>query len=119
MKAIETKFHGPTNTRGSRITASDCDGNRVTVSTDYSLDSEANHRRAAVALCDKMRWNGAETMIAGSVKGGYVFVFLPIGLKNAVAAILSAKEYFQNGHRDGATMGLISSAMDNLDEAFK
>jgi hypothetical protein len=27
MKAIKTKFKGPTNTRGSRIVASDEDGN--------------------------------------------------------------------------------------------
>ena len=75
MKAITTKYHGPTITRGSRISASDSDGNRVYISYDYALSAEEVHRKAAVAFCSKMKWSGADTMVGGSIKDGYVFVF--------------------------------------------
>ena len=73
MKAIVTKYHGPTNFKGSRITASDEDGNRITISYPYELSGEAVHRKAAVALCEKMGWTGE--LLGGSLKNGYVFVF--------------------------------------------
>ena len=75
MKAIVTKFHGPTNCKGSRITASDEDGNRITISYPYELSGEECHRRAAQALCDKMKWSGS--LVGGSLKNGYVFTFGP------------------------------------------
>ena len=75
MKAITTKYHGPTNTRGSRVSASDSDGNRVSIPYDHALNSEEAHRKAAVALCARMKWSGADTMVGGSIKNGYVFVF--------------------------------------------
>lgn len=73
MKAIKTKYKGPTNTRGSRIIASDEDGNRVTISYPYELSGEAVHRKAAEALCAKMGWT--RDLTAGSLKNGYIFVF--------------------------------------------
>ena len=73
MKAIFTKYHGPTDTKGSRISASDSDGNRVSISYPYELSGEEVHRKAAQALCTKMNWKGS--MVAGGHKNGYVFVF--------------------------------------------
>ena len=73
MKAITTKYHGPSNVRGSRVSASDLDGNRVTISYPYELSGEDVHRKAADALCAKMGWTGA--LAGGAVKHGYVFVF--------------------------------------------
>jgi hypothetical protein len=74
MKAISTKYHGPSNTRGSRITADDGDGNRITVSYDHSASMGAEvHSKAAIALCRKMNWDGE--LIAGATDKGYVFVF--------------------------------------------
>ena len=73
MKAIKTKYKGPTDTRGSRIIASDEDGNRITISYPYELSGEAVHRKAADALCVKMGWTGP--LVGGSLKNGYVFVF--------------------------------------------
>jgi hypothetical protein len=73
MKAIFTKYHGPGNVRGSRISASDEDGNRVVIPYRHDLNSEEAHLAAAQALCDKMHWTG--TLIGGSHKKGYVFVF--------------------------------------------
>ena len=75
MKTITTKFHGPTNTRGSRYSATDGD-NRVSVSDDDTLNSGKNHDRACLALCKKLRWKGR--MISGGTKTGYVYVFLPV-----------------------------------------
>ena len=75
MKAITTKYHGPTEMIGSRISASDSDGNRVYIPYDHALNSEEAHRKAAVAFCAKMKWSGADTMVGGSIKDGYVFVF--------------------------------------------
>jgi hypothetical protein len=73
MKAIFTKYVGPTNYKGSRIIASDEDGNKVTISYPYELSGEAVHRKAADALCSKMGWTG--NLTGGSSKRGYVFVF--------------------------------------------
>ena len=74
MKAIETKYHGPTNTRGARISASDGDGNRISIPYPYELSGEAVHRKAAERLCDKMQWSGA--LVGGATKRGYTFVFV-------------------------------------------
>ena len=73
MKAIFTKYHGPTNTRGSRISAADSDGNRVSISYPHHLSGEDVHRKAAIALCQKMNWRCA--LVGGAVKKGYVFCF--------------------------------------------
>ncbi len=73
MKAIETKFIGPSNVRGSRYAATDSDGNRVILSADHSLRSDMNHRRAAEALRDKMGWKGE--LVSGGTKYGETFVF--------------------------------------------
>ena len=73
MKAIFTKYHGPTDFKGSRISASDEDGNRVVISYPYELSGEDVHRKAAEALCAKMNWPGK--LVGGSYKRGYVFVF--------------------------------------------
>lgn len=74
MITIETKFYGPTNTRGSKIIASTCNGHRLSISYPYELSGEACHRKAAQALADKMGWAGR--LIAGGTKAGYAFVFV-------------------------------------------
>lgn len=76
-KAIMTKYHGPTNRRGSRISARDCDGNKATISFPYELNDEGRHRKAAAALCEKMHWSGAAEMIGGGTSDGWAFVFAP------------------------------------------
>jgi hypothetical protein len=75
MKAITTKYHGPMNTRGSRISASDCEGNRISISYPHELNSTKAHRKAAQTLCDKMAWPWP--MVGGHTKDGMVFVFVP------------------------------------------
>ena len=73
MKAIETTYHGPTDTRGSRITATDGDGNRVSISYPHELSGEACHRHAARKLCAKLNWKGK--LVGGATRRGYVFVW--------------------------------------------
>ena len=59
MQAIVTKFHGPTNRLGARIKAS-CERGSLTVSWDYSLGIEANHRAACEALLAKFAMEDCE-----------------------------------------------------------
>ena len=72
MVAIETKYYGPTNSRGSKIIAKTTN-HRLTVSYDHGLDLDENHAAAAVALCRKMYWTGE--LLGSSTKAGMVFVF--------------------------------------------
>lgn len=59
MQTIETKYHGPTNTRGSRIsaTASVC-RKRVWVEYDHALNAGNNHMAAAQKLMEVLDWTG-------------------------------------------------------------
>lgn len=74
MKAIKTKFLGPTNHRGARVVATDTDTNKITIDWDHELDAEENHREAARALIAEMNWFGA--WVSGSLLDGYVHVCL-------------------------------------------
>lgn len=78
MKAIETRYHGPTDIRGARVSAHDGEGNRATVvyrGPTEGPDStpEHAHARAVVELCVKMGWHGE--LVVGWTKRGPVFVF--------------------------------------------
>lgn len=73
-KAITTRVLPVTTYRPMRIVASDLDGNRATIIHPGGLGAMPHHE-AVKALCTKMAWSGADDMIAGAVKGGYVFVF--------------------------------------------
>lgn len=80
MKAISTRYIGQTDRRPARIIAADQDGNRIVVPVHNEADTfpyTDRHRDAAVALCHKMAWEGAETLIGGSVRHGMVWVFPP------------------------------------------
>lgn len=72
MQSIETKYLGPTNNRGARITAT-CNGNKITIPYPYQLSGQAVHEAAALALCVKMGWEPKLT--GGATRTGYVFVF--------------------------------------------
>lgn len=64
MQAIQTKYLGPTNTRGDRHKAA-CWAGSVTVPMDWTLDAHDNHKRAAMALCAKLGWGGR--MVGGTL----------------------------------------------------
>lgn len=80
MKAIQVRYHGPTDSRGSRLTATAEGGpkpHRVTVGYNYALSGDPLYRTAAVALCEKMGWPVASlSHDSGQLPDGdYVFVF--------------------------------------------
>lgn len=53
-QTILTRFHGPTNTRGSLVTAK-CWGGKKTVPYNYKLNADANHKAAADALITDLK----------------------------------------------------------------
>ena len=74
MQAILVKYHGPTDTRGTRLTAR-AEAGRITLPRDYALNVDEDARRAAVVLCEKLGWN-AESLVGGGLPNGdRVFVF--------------------------------------------
>jgi hypothetical protein len=82
MQAIETKYLGPTNSRGSRVKAT-CEAASYTIQWDDALDNVANHDAAARFLILKMKWDTATrgAWYRGALKGarGYVYVCSYVG----------------------------------------
>lgn len=75
MQTIETRYIGPTNTRGSRIKAKASGGESVTIPLDYGMTTYHAHAKAADALRVKLGW---DAMFMAEAKGtGYVFAFPP------------------------------------------
>lgn len=65
--AITTKYHGPTDTKGSRITAR-LNKARVTVTYRHDLGENENHQRAAKILAERVQrgtWIGGVTSTGG------------------------------------------------------
>lgn len=70
---IRTKFHGPTNYRGSRISVTHGQGGkRLFVGWDHSLDVPENHDNAVQAYLDHMGWDGE--WVTGADDSGYYAV---------------------------------------------
>ena len=74
MQAIVTKYHGPTNVKGARISATSASGLRASIPYPHELSIEDAHKAAAQALCDKLNWHNFRVM--GGIKGGYAHVFV-------------------------------------------
>lgn len=76
MIAIQTKYIGATNTRGSRIKAFTSSGFSVTIPYPYHESYEICHFEAVKALVKKhnLDWN-LENMRFGGTENGYVFCF--------------------------------------------
>jgi|SRR5579875_747240 len=95
MRVIQTRFHGPGNVRGARISARDEAGNTAVIPYPYELSIEGAHRKAARQLCDKMDWHG--TLLGDAFKKGYIFVLLENDpLREAVIKLL---KYLTNPER--------------------
>ena len=77
MQSITTKFIGPTNSRGSRVTAKTSGGERIILDWNDALGVEQNHVAAAMHLCKKLDWTD-DTMVYGESPDGkgYTFVFV-------------------------------------------
>jgi hypothetical protein len=52
MQAIQTRYHGPTNTLGARIKAS-CERGSLTIPYPYELSGDEVHREAALQLIER------------------------------------------------------------------
>jgi hypothetical protein len=78
-QAIVTKYHGPTNSRGSRVIASAQAGRKI-VPWDHALNSENNHRAAALALANHYGWlDNGEHLEAGAMPDGSGYCFVIVG----------------------------------------
>lgn len=77
--AIVTKYLGATNTKPSRIVASNADGKRVTVSCDFRFIPSQNHANAAKRLIlEKTHAGGGGEWIGTMLdNSSYVWVHLP------------------------------------------
>jgi hypothetical protein len=76
MQAIRTRYHGPTNSRGSRISAK-CEAGTVSVTYDDALNLAENHQAACEALLTKLGWTtpaGYKPMHAGQFDGDWFWV---------------------------------------------
>ena len=76
MKAIRTRYHGASNVKGSRISATDGErypGHTLVMSYDGALNSDDMHRKAAYAFRDKMDWKGELT--GGGFQNDMYWVF--------------------------------------------
>ena len=73
MSAIRTKYHGPTDTRGARVSAS-VPGHRAYIPYPHELSGMDVHEAAARALLAKLGYPAAAKLIGADIRGGYVFV---------------------------------------------
>ena len=71
LEIITTKYHGATEVRGSRISATS-DWAKVWIPYPHELTGEAVHAAAAHALLAKLGFHGA-TLKGYSTKSGYTF----------------------------------------------
>lgn len=72
-QAIVCRYHGPTNTRGARVSAR-AQAGRLTLAWDDALDPAGNFARVARAFAGDKGWPG--TMAGGFLPdGSCVFVF--------------------------------------------
>lgn len=82
MKAIITKYLGPTNTKPSRISVKAEGVPTVRVSYDGTLDPYGVHHKAASDFAARLGWlRDGLTLVGGSTpdQRGYAFVFVRSG----------------------------------------
>ncbi len=73
MKAIITKYLGPTNYKGARIVAYAPDNQRKYYSYPYEYDSEKAHQWAASQYAAMMDWSGQ--LVSGWTGKEYIHCF--------------------------------------------
>jgi hypothetical protein len=75
LQAIVTRYHGPGNVRGARVSAR-CEAGRLTLPWDHALNAEDNHRAAAEALARKFGWLPEGGRLAGGGLGNAVYAWV-------------------------------------------
>ena len=76
MKAITTRYFGPSTVKGSRIKATEPGGVYIFHGYRSEFSSEENHEAAAHALCSKLNWRGKKLVGGDVAGGGMVWLFL-------------------------------------------
>ena len=84
-QAIQTRYIGPSNTRGSRVKAT-AEAGSVTLSWDNALNATDNHRIAAETLANKYGW--PKNMIGGALPNSSDYVWVVADPDPARAALL-------------------------------
>lgn len=77
MKAITTRYRGPTDSSGSCFLAKTEGQRALRVPYNHALGIEENHEAAAVALCQKLNWSGS--LVTGCLPDGKTRVHVFIG----------------------------------------
>ncbi len=78
-QAIETRYAGPTNTRGARIIAR-AQAGRMIIPWDHELDSAENAHAAALIFAAKWDWGKGSKKgrwVTGATVNGWATVFVP------------------------------------------
>lgn len=77
FQAIQVKYLGPTNSKGSRVKAWSFSKKSITIAIDHSKDLEENAREAAIQLLSKLEWQGS--WVSGSLPNNdYCFVCIDL-----------------------------------------
>lgn len=81
MKAIQTKYIGPTNTKGARIKVWAEDNQAKFASRDYDLNADVQAENVARQYAEDLGWlqNGQYDLHTGSIKTGWVHVLFHTG----------------------------------------
>jgi len=79
MKAIETKYLGPTNTKGTRISVKAEGLKSKQYSWDYRLGVYDNYLQAATNYANELGWINDSVLVGGSTPNGYTFVMVGKG----------------------------------------
>lgn len=74
MQSIITKYHGPRNVRGSRVSATATGGLRRTYTWNDAKSADDNHKDAAAKLAQEFGWSGKWHGGAYNDKGAQIFV---------------------------------------------
>lgn len=76
MQAIRTRYHGPSNTRGSYISAK-CEAGSIRMPYAHELDIAGNHEAACKMLIKKMKWDTGHyaDMVGGEFAEDHYWVF--------------------------------------------
>lgn len=110
LRCITTKWHGPTNSRGSRVkaTAHKGQGGSLVHHWDYGIandrpgvnDIEGNHIAAAQKLAERLGWSGEWVAGALPSEDGYAFV-IAAGAFSGTLVEHSAAHAFTVAGREG------------------
>lgn len=70
LQGILTRYHGPTNVKGSRISATTASGVRRVFHLNHALSADQNHSHAAHALANELGWlKNGEDLHGAALKG--------------------------------------------------